>query len=430
MPFKEKQLLIDKRDIRIEENEIHSMKFIKNYLVIGFIIAIISLICVHFFIKLFNKILKISEKKESYLKNIKDIFKDFIYFEIKKNRYLGKNFGRIKNRMKAFYAVCGRYLLNKNIMNHPDRNKKFENYIKYTGKMHKVNLSITNNRIEVNDQSKNNINNKSKESLIYELPENNDMISDSKDNIINTDYKPPSMKINARFNVSINQNAQVISSYGGDKPIEIKTIVKKIKPKKCDNFQINGIIDNKCGVSKNTICRFEKIKNRYINSNRIIENVIPKQKENASGPSPLCIYRNNNLSIYNVEDYIKCNENSSSSTGKDFGLLFIMTIVLGIIFFFLLLLSVIIIKKLMDEFEYFMVKTWLLCTISILIVLYFLIYLIKALIASILLFNFYSRRHNGCLIKFMFKAFVDKNIIYIFKIRNYITKYRREFINI
>jgi hypothetical protein len=430
MPFKEKQLLIDKRDIRIEENEIHSMKFIKNYLVIGFIIAIISLICVHFFIKLFNKILKINEKKESYLKNIKDIFKDFIYFEIKKNRYLGKNFGRIKNRMKAFYAVCGRYLLNKNIMNHPDRNKKFENYIKYTGKMHKVNLSITNNRIEVNDQSKNNINNKSKESLIYELPENNDMISDSKDNIINTDYKPPSMKINARFNVSINQNAQVISSYGGDKPIEIKTIVKKIKPKKCDNFQINGIIDNKCGVSKNTICRFEKIKNRYINSNRIIENVIPKQKENASGPSPLCIYRNNNLSIYNVEDYIKCNENSSSSTGKDFGLLFIMTIVLGIIFFFLLLLSVIIIKKLMDEFEYFMVKTWLLCTISILIVLYFLIYLIKALIASILLFNFYSRRHNGCLIKFMFKAFVDKNIIYIFKIRNYITKYRREFINI
>jgi len=116
MPFKEKQLLIDKRDITIDEKEIHSMRFINSYLVVGFIIAIISLICIHLFIKLFNKILKIDEKKISYLKNIKDIFKDFIYFEIKKNKYFGKNFARIKNRMKAFYAVCGRYLLNKNIV--------------------------------------------------------------------------------------------------------------------------------------------------------------------------------------------------------------------------------------------------------------------------------------------------------------------------
>ena len=431
MPFKEKQLLIDKRDIRIEEMEIHSLPLNKNYLVRGFITAILSLICVHIFMKIFNNILKINEKKESYLKKIKDSFKDFIYFEIKKNRYLGKNFGRIKNRMKAFYAVCGRFLLNKNIMNHPDRNKKFENYIKYTGKLNKANLSISSHRIEVKDDSKNNkddyIIEASKESLIYELQDSN-----SNDNIINKDYKAPSINVNLKPKISINENSQIMSSFGGDRPLILKNVLKNIKPKKYDNFQINGMRNNYSGVSKNTICRFERIKYRYINSNKIVDiNNIPKKKANENGPSPLCIYHNTNLSIYNVEDYIKCNENKeSSSTGKDLALLILMTIVLGSIFFFLLFISVLIIKALMDEFEYFMVKTWLFTTILILFVFYFLLYLLKNFIASILLFNCYSRRNSGCFIKFMFKVFVDKNQIYIFKIRNYITKYRREFINI
>ena len=106
----------------------------------------------------------------------------------------------------------------------------------------------------------------------------------------------------------------------------------------------------------------------------------------------------------------------------------------------------------MNEYEYFMVKIWLICTISILFVAYFLIYFIKVIIGSILLFNCYHSRNNGCFINFsefdklslilyiilfknckikaMFKVFVDKNLIYMYKIRNFITKYRREFINI
>ena len=107
-----------------------------------------------------------------------------------------------------------------------------------------------------------------------------------------------------------------------------------------------------------------------------------------------------------------------------------MTFVIGLIFVLLLGLSVIMIKKLMNEFEYFMVKIWILCTILILFVVYFLIYFIKIMIASILLFNCYHSRNKGCFMKFMFKIFVDKSLIYMFKVRNYITKYRREFINI
>lgn len=434
MPFKEKQLLIDKRDITIDEKEIHSMRYINSYLFVGFIIAIISLICIHLFIKLFNKILKIDEKKMSYLKNIKDIFKDFVYFEIKKNNYLGKNFARIKNRMKAFYAVCGRYLLNKNIMNHPERNKKLENYIKYTGKLNKNNLSIINRKIQINDKSKDNDNtiNIDKESLIYELPENNNGINDSIDNnIIRGDYQPPTIDLSQAVKISLNKNIEINSSYQNNKKLETKNILKKLKPMKSDNFQMNSIKDNRYGISKNSICRFEKIKNKYITLNKGYDLANSKKENNSKAQSLLAICYNNNLAIYNTNDYITCNENAESShTGKEFKLLVIMTLILGIIFFSLLFLSVIIIKTLMNEFEYFMVKTWLLCTILILFVFYFLIYLVKIIIASILLFNFYSRRNRGCFIKFMFKIFVDKNLIYIFKIRNYITKYRREFINI
>ena len=62
IPFEERQILIDKRDINVDKENIHSIEIIGKYLNWGFIFAFISLIVVHLFIKLFNKILKIDEK--------------------------------------------------------------------------------------------------------------------------------------------------------------------------------------------------------------------------------------------------------------------------------------------------------------------------------------------------------------------------------
>ena len=427
IPFEERQILIDKRDINDDTENIHSIEIIGKYLNWGFIFAFISLIVVHLFIKLFNKILKIDEKNVNYWKNIKDIFKDYVYFKIKKSRYLGKNFGRIKNRMKALYAVCGRFLLNKNIMNHPDRNKKLENYLKYTGKLNKINLSNNNKKIEIKDSNKKD--NKDiliKEPISYELPNNN--------NIINTEYKPPKLSLNIKLEMPIDINLVVNSSYGNNKKIKLADNIKKINANKAENFQISNITENKFNISKNSICRFEKIKNKYMYSNKSAKYDFSNKNLNnniINNESPLSIYYNNNLSIFNVEEYNNfINNDASGSSGKDFGLLVLMTFVIGLIFVLLLGLSVIMIKKLMNEFEYFMVKIWILCTILILFVVYFLIYFIKIMIASILLFNCYHSRNKGCFMKFMFKIFVDKSLIYMFKVRNYITKYRREFINI
>ena len=430
IPFIEKQILIDKRDINIEDAEIHSIGLIDKYLINGFIYALISLIFVHLFIKLFNKILNIDKKNIKYWKNIKDIFKDYVYFEIKKTRYLGKNFARIKSRMKAFYSICGRYLLNKNVMNHPERNKKLENYLKYTGKIGKTNLLITSKKIQIKDESKlkDNKIGTNKESLLYELPENNYSINDENTLLKKNEYKPPTININIKVNIPVDKNVLVSSSFGIKQNNKFGDILKKLKPMKSDNFQIGCIINNKFGITNNTIERLEKIKNKYISKNKSRHNAILKENNNIS---PLSIYYNNNLSIIRVEDYKECEKKDvSGETKMEFRLMILMTLVLGLIFFVLIISSIVIIKRLLNEYEYFMVKIWLLCTILILFVAYFLLYFIKNIIGTILLFNCYAKRKSGCFLKFMFKIFVDKSLIYMFKIRNYITKYKRDFINI
>ena len=418
LPFEEKQLLIDKRDIRVDEDEIHSIRIINKYLVRGFIYALVSLIFVHLFIKLFNRFLKIEEKNIKYWKNIKDIFKDYVYFNIKKKRYFGKNFERIKYRMKAFYAICGRYLLNKNIINNPERNKKLENYLKYSGKINKL---IKGDKVEI----KNNYFGTKSGSLLYELPDNN--IEDN--NIINSEYQPP--KFNINLNISNNINSTVLSSFEKEKNIKLVDFLKKLNPVKSDNFQINGLNDNIFGINNNSINRLEKIKNKYINTNKFISNNYLKRQKNQNTKYIFSIYYNNNLSFINKDNYIISIKNDiTGENSKEFRLLVFFTLILGFIFFLLIISSILLIKKLMNEYEYFMVKIWLLCTILILIVAYFLIYFIKISIGSILLFNFFARRKKGYVAKYMFKIFVDKSLIYMFKIRNYITKYRREFINI
>ena len=436
LPFEERQILMDKRDIEVDEEEIHSIRLNRKSVYRGLIFSVISLICVHFFIKMFSKILKFDEKSASYWKNIKDIFKDFMYSEIKKKfgQNLKENLKLLEIRMKAFTAICGKYMLNKNIMTHPNRNKKLENYLKYNGKSGKINLLLVNNKIEINDENKNNSNNLSNESehLLYEIPDNKNIINDSENNINVKKYNPPNLKINLNKNASVNKNSVISSSFGINNEIKLGDFLKTIKPIKTESFQYNLETYKKFGITNNTICRFEYIKNKYINSGRSYDSKRIQNRivNNQEVESPLCVHYNNNISIIKIENYLEFNNNKSNQKRREFPLLITVTIILGLIFFFLLFISIIIIKYLMNIYEYFMVKIWFLCTFMIIFALYFLFYFIKIGIASILLFNCYNKRKNGCFTRILFRIFVDKNLIYMFKIRNYITKYRREFINI
>jgi hypothetical protein len=222
----------------------------------------------------------------------------------------------------------------------------------------------------------------------------------------------------------------VDSSFGINQKNKLGDILNKLKPIKTDNFRMGYIIDNKLGLTNNTIQHLEKINNKYANGSKININSLKKKNIQAK-ESPLGIYYNINLSLFNEMSYQECDKNNNSGETKlEFTIIILMTFILGIIFSALIFLSISIIHTLLNEYEYFMVKIWLLCTILILFVAYFLIYFLRILIGSILLFNFYPKRKRGCFIKCMFAIFVDKSLIYMYKIRNYITKYRRDFINI
>ena len=436
LPFEERQILMDKRDVEINDDEIHSIRFIDSYTIIALIFSFFSMIIVDIFISYFTKKLSIDDERNQYFKKIKDLCNDFVYNEVKKKIYLGKNWIKIKKRVNAVFALCGQYILNKNITNHPERNKKYENYLLYTGKSNKKNNLNYDASLKLNPQLKTDSKN---EPLLFEMKDNNNNSinndNNEKDNLKDkSSYNPPIANeeeiINSQSNLiiskSINQNNSNI------KHSKVKGINKNFKIVKTDNFKFdkNSYIED--NISQNTINRFEKIRNRYMFVYKSGPTTEKKRKSKSNNEiKKYSIYYANNLSFFNVNSYSLINNaNISAQASKKLSISICLTICLWIIFALLLLISIFLIKKLMNGYEYFIIKTWLWAAVAMIIVANFVLYLIKMFIGTILLFACYRKRKKGCFGKTMFYLFVDRPMIYIYKIRNYITKYKRDFINI
>ena len=102
----------------------------------------------------------------------------------------------------------------------------------------------------------------------------------------------------------------------------------------------------------------------------------------------------------------------------------------NIILFLLLLPLVIIIlfldKLILNYFGFYFIRVWMPATVFVYFIVYPLFYFIISLIASLLLFKRYHLRNKTYYYKILFSIFIDKSMIYIFKVRNYITKYKKE----
>ena len=427
LPFKERQILMDKRDIGVNDNEIHSIKFIDSYTIIALIFSFLSMFIVDIFISFFNKKLLIKEERINYFKKIKDLFNDFVYNEVKKKIYLGKNWVKIRKRMNAIFGICGEYILNKNISNHPERNKKYENYLLYTGKLNKQALNL-NASLKLNPQSTTESKN---EPLLIETKNKNE-----KDDLDEKNkYKPPTVNENEIINSQADSfSAKVTNSndININKYSSAEGKNKNSKIVKTDNFKFvkNEYIEE--NISQDIINRFEKIRNRYMSTYKLKSTSNNKRKAKPSDESKeYSIYYANNLSFFNVDSYsLINNENINTKSSKKLSNSVCLTICLWIIFVVLLLIGVFLIKKLMDGYEYFVIKTWLMAAVAMIIIANFVLYLIKIFVGSLLLFTFNKQKKRNCCGNMMFYLFVDKPMFYIYKIRNYITKYRRDFINI
>ena len=97
------------------------------------------------------------------------------------------------------------------------------------------------------------------------------------------------------------------------------------------------------------------------------------------------------------------------------------------IFILLLILILVLFRIILERFGTFILKTWLVPALFIVIVLNYLLYYAKIAIGTFLLFHCYHLRNRGRFFKILFWIFVDKTMIYKYKIRNFITKYQKEF---
>ena len=97
------------------------------------------------------------------------------------------------------------------------------------------------------------------------------------------------------------------------------------------------------------------------------------------------------------------------------------------LFLFILIMAIFPLNKIfLDHFGFFIFKIWLISSITIYIVIYQFLYYIKNLIGSFLLFKYYHLKKRVIFKKILFVFFAKKTMIYMFKVRNYITKYKHK----
>jgi hypothetical protein len=108
-PFKEKQDIIDKRDIKNPDYEIIDSHIIFKYFNTGIVFSFFGLMISILFVYIFGIILSYNNDELKYWKNMKSLPDNYICNDIKKEVLLGSFWKKIKLRMLAYCNICGNY---------------------------------------------------------------------------------------------------------------------------------------------------------------------------------------------------------------------------------------------------------------------------------------------------------------------------------
>jgi hypothetical protein len=408
--FIERQIFIDQRDIKYDDNYITDMGP-SIYYDYSFYYGFIGLFLSHFFIYIFNIVLGYYQEEINIWLKIKTICKDYVYYEIKSEILLGTTWSKIKLRIISFYYICGNYILKKF-----KKNQKFEEYLNYISRNIKDRNTINNigailPRTSINSYISNDINlDNKKNTKSLEMTEKTQLLLEKDNNSINdNNNKRRMLTIKYHNKNKINFNSKIC---------------------KTDNFILDNAIKN--DKSKRSIERFEKIRNKYIyklKKNIIKEMEIDKEIIDLNEEKKdLYISPQINYSIYQAESFYSLKKTGKEKESKHIINKYVLiSVLLWIIFIVLIILAIFLIQNHLNKFDRFIIGAWLIPIIIIIIVINFILYYIKILIGSILLFHRYNVRKKKCFYRFLFWLFVDKTMIHIFKVRNLITKYKKEF---
>jgi hypothetical protein len=428
MTFSERDSFIGQRDIQFTDDRIKSIAP-DNYKLYSFAFSFLGLIFGNLFIYIFSKILDYEKQELDIWLKIKSICKDYIYYEIKQEVLLGAIWKKIKLRMFSFYYICGDYILRNK--NKKQKNAKLKGYLKHISRNYdeksraSLNMDVDQilPRITIDSNSLNtskDIRYSSTNKISFEMANKPLLDKDDKDNdsfLLNNNINNKEKKIGKKniFNKIINSSLSSMDNLN-------------FNICKLDNFMLDN--KTKFDKSKRQIERYEKVRNKYIYVHKKVEiNEIEIDDKSFDEKDNYCISPQSNYSYLPEDSFtnIKKGKNAQKESSKILFKFIFISALLMIIVVLLIIFILYLVKTVLNTFDEFILKAWIIPIIFIITILNFILYYIKMLIGSIVLYHGYHLRKKRCIIKCLFWLFVDKTMIQIYKVKNLISKYKKEF---
>ena len=396
IPFEEKNEIINERSAQ-NPKDIKSMPIKGTYHLQSFLFSLIASIIIWFIVQLFVKLLEFKEIRSLIWNPKKNILKEYTYEHIKKFPTFKKKFKKIKKLMLAYAKVCGKNILSKNEVD------KYSLYLEYKSAYNKKLNMLCNTNISRKSSKYSNIE--------LDLVQGSNLLP-SQENIINTNEKDTSLS--SISNLNINNMNNSLTSFNENRKV-------KLKIEEASKF---FIVPSKIAeqISMKTLHKFESIKLKYfINDEKAAD-------ENSRYDSNVIKYVDLDIDSQKNYSYIPSNKFSKDTIlSTDNKSKLKMTIMVNIILFFILLIIdifiLLVFNKIYEEYEEYIISSWLMPVIVQITIFNFIINYLFALVSTILLFYFYGKRKKKNCFTFIFNLFVEKYMIYFYKIRAFINKY-------
>jgi hypothetical protein len=110
--------------------------------------------------------------------------------------------------------------------------------------------------------------------------------------------------------------------------------------------------------------------------------------------------------------------------------LIIVSLLLFAFYVGLLFYIMVFLMEIYTNYQFYIVKVWLLPSLIQLILVRFVVSYVMNFLNSILLFGFFAKKKTNKIIKLLYLIFIPKYVRYIYRIRNYVTKYHDMIIDV
>ena len=427
IPFLERDVFINQRSIEYENFDIR-FKVPTKYYVLSLIFCFFGILFGNLFVYFFSKIFNFEKEEINVWLKIKTICKDFIYYDIKSEVLLDSKWSKIQKRMFAYYYICGKYILRRK------RRKKhlMNDYLNLISRNNQDKLSLRPTFTDI-DQ----ILPRTTTYSIFSSRDNDSIFTNSKKGNkkeieMNGNYKDEPLLNNSDENDFIINNSIININKENTMRKKNKILLPKIDNDtieicKLDNFSIDKNTNNIYNKLQKE--RFEKVRNKYIYVRKKIEiDDIEIDNDYSQGKNQLSISPEMNYSFYPSNSFLnlKKGDNSKEST-KNIILFIFVSFILWIIFICLSIFILYLIQIILNKFDEFIIYAWLLTICLTITIINFILYYLKMIIGVFVLFHYYYLRKKNCLFRCLFWLFIDKAMVHTYKIRNLITKYKKEF---